>query len=266
MLRSVGLKTLYDQRRALVAWGVSLVLLIAMYVAMWPSLRNQPSMRDFLNQMPAAMRSLFAASGADLSTAVGYVHVELLSIMGPLLLIIYSTNAGAGAIAGEEDRHTLDLLLSNPVSRTDLVLEKFGAMVAGTAALGTVTAVALLGQGRLVGMSLPAGGVVAAMLHMTLLALVFGTMALAIGGATGHSALSRAVPAVIAVVSYIVNGLAPVVSWLEPLQRFSPFFQYAGHDPLRRGVSWAAVLVAVTTIVVLAGGAVAGFRRRDIAV
>ena len=265
MLHSVGLKTLHDQRRALTAWSVSLALLVAMYVAIWPSLRNQPSMSDFLNQMPKAMRSLFAASGADMSTPVGYVQVELLAFMGPLLLIIYSVTAGASAVAGEEDRHTLDLLLANPISRTRIVLEKLAAMTAGAALLGAVTAVALLAEGRLVSMSLPVGGVTAAMVHMTLLALVFGTMALAAGAATGHPALSRALPAVVAVIAYIVNGLAPVVSWLQPTQKFSPFYQYSGHDPLRHGLSWPATLVAVSTILVLAAIAVAAFRRRDIA-
>ncbi len=266
MLRSVGLKTLHDQRRALIAWSVSLALLVAMYVAIWPSLRNQPSMSDFLNQMPKAMRSLFAASGADMSTPVGYVQVELLAFMGPLLLIIYSVTAGASAVAGEEDRHTLDLLLANPVSRTRIVLEKLGAMTVGAALLGAVTAVALLAEGRLVGMSLPVGGVTAAMVHMTLLGLVFGAMALATGAATGHPALSRALPAVVAVVAYIVNGLAPVVSWLQSAQRFSPFYQYSGHDPLRHGLSWPATVVAASTILVLAAIAVACFRRRDVAV
>lgn len=265
MLHSVGLKTLHDQRRALTAWSVSLALLVAMYVAIWPSLRNQPSMSDFLNQMPKAMRSLFAASGADMSTPVGYVQVELLAFMGPLLLIIYSVTAGASAVAGEEDRHTLDLLLANPISRTRIVLEKLAAMTAGAALLGAVTAVALLAEGRLASMSLPVGGVTAAMVHMTLLALVFGAMALAAGAATGHPALSRALPAVVAVVAYIVNGLAPVVSWLKPAQKLSPFYQYSGHDPLRHGLSWPATLVAVSTILVLAAIAVAAFRRRDVA-
>jgi ABC-2 type transport system permease protein len=265
MLRSVGVKTLHDQRRALIAWSLSLALLVAMYVAIWPSLRNQPSMSDFLNQMPKAMRSLFAASGADMSTPVGYVQVELLAFMGPLLLIIYSVTAGASAIAGEEDRHTLDLLLANPVSRTRIVLEKLGAMTAGTALLGAVTAAALLGEGHLAGMTLPAGGVIAAMTHMTLLALVFGTLALAAGAATGRPAVSRALPAVLAVGAYIVNGLAPVVSWLRPAQKFSPFYQYSGHDPLRHGLSLAGILVAVLTILLLAATATAAFRRRDVA-
>ena len=55
------------------------------------------------------------------------------------------------------------------------------------------------------------------------------------------------------------------MSWLEPLQKFSPFYQYAGHDPLVNGLSVPAVLVAVGTIAVLAVIGVAGFRRRDVA-
>jgi ABC-2 type transport system permease protein len=265
MLRSVGLKALYDQRRALVAWSLSFAALVAMYAAIWPSLRDQPSMSDFLNQMPKAMRSLFAASGADMSTPVGYVQVELLAFMGPLLLIIYTVTTGAGAVAGEEARHTLDLLLANPVSRTRIVLEKLGAMTAGAVLIGAVTGVALVGEGALAGMTLPIDGVAAAMAHMTLLALVFGTMALAVGAATGRPALSLAVPVVVAVIAYVVNGLASVVSWLEPAQKFSPFYQYSGHDPLRNGLSWPAILVAAATIVVLAAIAVAAFRRRDVA-
>ena len=99
MLRSVTSKTLYDQRRGLAAWAVSLALLVAMYVAIWPSVRDQPSMSDYLNQMPEAFRALFATSGADLSTPVGYVQVELLSFMGPMLLLIYAVTAGAASPA-----------------------------------------------------------------------------------------------------------------------------------------------------------------------
>jgi len=265
VLRSVAAKTLHDQRRALVTWAVSLALLVAMYVAIWPSVRDQPSMSDFLDRMPEAFRAMFAMSGADMSTPTGYVQIELLSFMGPMLLLIYTITAGSGAIAGEEDRHTLDLLLANPVGRTRIVLEKLAAMAAGTALLAAVTAVALLAEGATAGMDLPAGNVMAAMAHMGLLALVFGSLALAIGAGTGHASASRAVPAIVAVVAYVINGLGPIVSWLGPIQRYSPFYQYAGHDPLRNGLSVPAVLVALATVAVLAGIAVAAFRRRDVA-
>ena len=140
-------------------------------------------------------------------------------------------------MAGEEDRHTLDLLLANPVSRARIVLEKAAAMVLGTFVLAAVTGAALVLEGRWADMALPVAGVAAAMLHLALLGVVFGALALAIGAAFGHAAASRAVPAVIAVVAYVVNGLAPQVSWLQPVRKLSPFYQFNGHDPLRNGVS-----------------------------
>ncbi len=53
--------------------------------------------------------------------------------------------------------------------------------------------------------------------------LVFGTLATAVGAATGNLTAARAVPAVTAVIAYVVNGLGPQVSWLAPAQKFSPF-------------------------------------------
>jgi len=265
MLRTVTTKTLFDQRRSLLAWSVSLIALVAMYAAIWPSIRDQPSMKQFLDQMPEAFRALFAASGADLSTPVGYVQVELLSFMGPMLLLIYTITAGASAVAGEEDRHTLDLLLANPIGRGRLLLEKAAAMLLGTALLAAVLAVALVAEGAPAGLRLPAGPVAAAMLHLGLLALVFGALASAIGAATGHPGAARGVPAVVAVAAYVLNGLGGVVDWLRPVQKLSPFYQYAGHDPLRNGVSLPAVAVAVGTVAVLLAVAVLALRRRDIA-
>lgn len=264
MLHSVATKTLFDQRRALLAWTVSLVLLVAMYAAIWPSVRDQPAMTDFLDSMPPAVRSMLAMSGADMSTPVGYVKIEMLSLMAPLLMILYAVTTGAAAVAGEEDRRTLDLLLANPVSRGRVVLEKLVAMTVGIVLLAGVTATALLTEGNLADMSLPTGPVLAAMGHLALLAMVFGTLAGAVGSSTGNLTAARGVPAVLAVIAYIVNGLGPQVSWLEPFQKFSPFYQYTGHDPLTNGLSVPAVLVALGTVGVLAAVGIAGFRRRDV--
>ncbi|TFD14699.1 ABC transporter permease [Cryobacterium sp. TMT1-21] len=265
MLASLFTKTLYDQRRGLLGGSVSLVLLVGMYVALWPSLRDQPSMSDFLKQMPEAFRYLFAATGADMSTPVGYVQVELLSFMGPIAVLVYAIGVGVAVIGGEEDHHTMDLLLANPVGRTRVVLEKFTALALGTFLLAAVTGVSLVGLGSFADMNLPAGDVAAAMLHLALLGVVFGALALTLSASTGRTGLSRGIPAVVAVVAYVVNALAPLVDWLDPFQKLSPYYQYIGHDPLREGVDGPSVLVAVATVAVLLGLAVLGFRRRDIA-
>ncbi|MHC6594648.1 ABC transporter permease subunit [Arthrobacter sp. C152] len=265
MLANILLKTLRDQGRTLLAWAVSLALIVATYAAIWPSIKSQPSFSDFIDQMPEAFRSLFATSSADMSTPAGYIQVELLSFMGPIAVLIYAVSAGAGAIGGEEDRHTMDLLLSNPVGRGRVVVDKFLAMVVGTFVLAAVMGVSLVLEGNMVDMVLPPDKVAAAMLHLALLGVVFGSLALALSAGTGHTGLSRGLPAVLAVLAYIVNALAPLVDVFDRIQKASPFFQYIAHDPLRQGVAWDSVLVAAGTAAVLLALAVVGFRRRDVA-
>ena len=264
MLRSVFLKTLHEQRRGLLGWLASIVLIVLMYAAIWPSLRGQPSMTDFLDQMPEAFRSLFATSGADMSTPVGYIQIELMSFMGPMLVILYAVMQGSRSVAGEEERRTMDLLLAAPISRARVLLEKAAAMVAGTVGLTAVLGAALVIEGRLFDMVIPVDKLAPAMLHLALLGLVFGAISLAVGAVSGSAGLSRGVPAAVAVVAYLVNGLGPMVSWLDPVQELSPFYQYIAHDPLRNGVSGAAAAVAVATVVVLIAVAVWGFQRRDV--
>jgi ABC-2 type transport system permease protein len=145
-----------------------------------------------------------------------------------------------------------------------VLLEKTAAMVAGTVLLSATLGLALAVEGRLFDMVIPMDRIAAAMLHLALLGLVFGAMALAVGAVTGDVGLSRAIPTGVAVVAYLANGLGAMVSWLEPLQPYSPFYQYIAHDPLRTGVSGPAAAVAAVTVAVLVLAGVWGFRRRDV--
>ena len=251
------------QRRGLSLWITGVVLLVALYGSLWPSIKDQSSVTELMDQMPEVLRSLLAA--ADMSTPVGYVQTELLGLTGPLLIIMFAVVTGANGIAGEEDRRSLELLLANPVTRTRIVLERMAAMIVGTAALVSAMGVALVAVGRPAGLDLPVGRIAAAMLHLGLLGAVFGALAAAVGAATGKPTLAKAVPAVAAVLAYLVNGLAPLVGWLEPFHDLSPFAQYSGHTPLAHGVSVAAAVVSAGTVLVLTACAVATFRRRDVA-
>jgi ABC-2 type transport system permease protein len=82
--------------------------------------------RDIENQLfqgPAkALRMLIGGEGVDLQNAqdmltIGYVHPLLQT-----LICIWAIGRAAGAIAGEIDRGTMELLLSQPLARSRLIL------------------------------------------------------------------------------------------------------------------------------------------------
>ncbi|HLY83312.1 MAG TPA: ABC transporter permease subunit [Acidimicrobiales bacterium] len=265
MLRSVFAKTLRDQRRSLLVWAVALAALVALYVAVYPSVKGDSSFAKLIDQMPKAYRALFTTgNGADFTSPAGYLNTELLTFMGPLLVLLYAIGAGAGALAGEEDRRTLDLLLANPISRTRLVVEKFAALAAGVAGLMTVLWLALLAEGQLAGMNVSAGNSAAALVHLGLLGTEYGAVALLAGSLTGHLGVARSAAALLAVLAYLLNGLAPLVGWLQPLRKASPFYQYIGHDPLRTGLSGAALAITIASIAALVAAAIVTFTRREV--
>jgi ABC-2 type transport system permease protein len=86
-------------RRTLAIWAASLAGLIALYAVIWPSVRGNTSWRNLFDTLPATYRALFTASGTiDLSTAGGYLGVELMGFMGPALIAVYAITTGAAAL------------------------------------------------------------------------------------------------------------------------------------------------------------------------
>ena len=266
MRLSVFARTVRDQRRSLLAWSGALALLVGMYVAVYPSVKGSgSSFAKLIDQMPKTYRALFTTGGGvDFTTPAGYLNTELLTFMGPLLVLVYAIGTGSSALAGEEDRGTLDLLLANPISRARVLLEKFAALVAGVATLMAALWLSLLVEGAAAGMDVPLAHSAAALLHMGLMGVEFGALALLVGALTGRLWASRAVPALVAAVAYLVNAFAPLASWLVPMRSSSPFYQYIGHDPLKTGLSSAALLVSILSITVIVVLATASFQRREV--
>ena len=154
MLRNIVLKTLHDRRRSLLFWGIGFILLGAIMIAFFPVIRDAPFISEYLESFPEEFLALFAGEVTDYTSPEGFLNGELFFLMYPLLLLIYAIGFGSGAIAGEEERGTLDLLLYNPINRWRLVLEKFIAMLICILLLVVVFWAALAIGGAIIDMGL----------------------------------------------------------------------------------------------------------------
>ena len=267
MLRSVFAKTLRDLRRGFLWWTVGLVGMAALMVSVYPTVRGNAALNKLVQNYPEALKGFFGFGGElDYTSASGYLGIELFSFMVPLLLLIAAIAAGSGAIAGEEDRGTLELLLSLPVSRTRVVLEKFFALAVESTGLGLVLWLSLWVGARAVGMHIAATRLAAATAGAVALAVAYGAIALLVGCATGRRGLAIGLTSAAAVAAYLVNSLAPLVTALKPAQKLSPFYHYAVDNPLRTGLAPVHLLILVAIAAVAAAAAALAVRRRDLAV
>ena len=143
MLRNVFLKSLRDQRRSFTWWAIGLVALTMLTVLFYPSLGDAPELNELLGDEDSIMRA-FVGDITDLTSPEGFLNSQLYFLLVPLLLIVFAVSGGSGAIAGEEEKGTLDLLFSHPLRRSSVVLQKAGAMIISTLALAAVIGITVV--------------------------------------------------------------------------------------------------------------------------
>lgn len=255
-------KSLSDQTRSLVAWGIGLASLVAMYAAFYPSVRDSAgALQGYLEHMPDAVKNLI---GGDFTTPAGYLRSETFSTLGPILFLVFAIGSGARAIAGEEEGRTLDLLLSTPIRRAQVLFDKWVAIVVATLGLSAIMGITIALVGPAFGLRVPLSALAAECLMLFLLGVAFGTVALAVGCYTGRKGLAAGVTGALATVTYVLNVVAPSVDAIRWLRPASPFRWYLEPDALIAGLSVENVMVLVGIAAVAYVVAAIAFERRDL--
>ncbi len=258
---SIWLKTVSDYQTLLLVTSAAMFLVMGVILGpMYASLTEET--RVAFHNFPEELIALFG--GGELGTPEGWYTLETFGLMAPLAVILVTAVTGAGALAGEESRRTMGLLLANPIRRSRIVIEKSATMTLFGIAVGIATfaGVSLGSVFGDLGMSFVNIGSTAAL--QVLSGLVFGFLALAIGAGTGRvsAAIYGAVGA--ALVSHLLTSLVKINDGLAGIAWLSPFHYYLVSDPLNTGMDWGDALVLTVLSAALFGLSIFLFQRRDI--
>jgi ABC-2 type transport system permease protein len=202
--------------------------------------------------------------GADYGTITGWFRSEIGSIYGPLVIGALAISAAAASTAGEEEDRILTLVLGHPLSRSRLIGARAVAVAAIVVAIAFATSVGMISGVALGGGGISARDIAAFSLQLAFFGLATGAIALALGAGTGRRAVAVGAAAAIAILGWLINGFAPLVSGLSWLKYLSLFYYYAGHDPLTSGVDLGGLVVLAAVTMVFAVVAVLTFDRRDL--
>lgn len=263
MRPSVLARTLADGRRALIGWSIGLAVMVLFNMAFYPSIKGNSQFDDLMDQMPEALRSFVGTE--SLTSPAGYLDAQFFIFVVPLLFLIFTISRGSDAIAGEEQRKTIDVLLSNPVTRRRVLIEKFESMLLSTTLVGAAFVISLWLSTVVFKMDIGVWPIVRATAGAILLAVFFGAVALLVGAATGKKGLAIAVAAATATLFYFLNSLALSVESLSSLQKLSPFYYGVGSSPTAQPLQIGDAAVLLVGTAVLLAGAILTFERRDLA-
>jgi ABC-2 type transport system permease protein len=265
LLRNVFGKTLRDLRWPTFWTSFALFAIAGYFTLLYPTYSKAFDLQSLLDKMPPEMKAIIGGQLIDVSTVNGFLNIELFPLILPAVLAGYAIAQGSGMTAGEESRGTIDVLLSFPVARDRLVLDKAAAVTISVAIVALGLWIGAVGGAVGSASPIDAGDVAAGLVLATLLALDFGALTLLIAGGSGARSAAIGVSVAVLVVMYFINALAPIITSLGSIQRLSLFYWYLEGDPLRQGLSGTDAAVLAVVAIVLLGLSLIAFERRDLA-
>lgn len=115
-------------RLSFIIWTAVISFMLTVCIAIYPEMSSQ---MDQMNEMFADMGAFTAAFGMDqlnFGEFSGYFGVECGNVLG-MFGAFFAGILGIGSLAKEERDHTAEFLLTHPISRTRIMLEKLLSLI-----------------------------------------------------------------------------------------------------------------------------------------
>ncbi len=264
-LRNLFTKTLRDLRGQILGWGIGAGLLGCMVIFLYPAFKDQTTaFVEMLKGYPPAL-SAFFGDFTQMASYLGWLNIEFYSY-GPPILAIFAVVVGTGLVAGEEEKGTLDLLLSHPIRRWRVVTDKFAAFAVATVLIMALIALFFVGSSAMIGETSQLGRLALATMNIVPITLAGGALALMASVLFRSRRLANMVALVVIIGSYFLESLGKTVDVLEPYRPIALFHYYDSSAALLQGIKWGdvGILLALTALFFVIS--LFAFQRRDIAV
>ena len=241
----------YQQRRGLFAWTLG-ALLFAAYLA-----SIGKTMVDTLIRGSGAFGAYLKLAGHSdpYVTLTGYfwfgIFLALLSVFAIVQVSRWSADDGEGR---------LETVLSAPVSRTRVVLERAAALLLATVLIIAVGGIGFYASARAAGINIGVSDVVTASVPLVPFSLTFAAVGALI--ASRFPRITVSVLVVLTFLSYVLTEGGPLLKLPDWVLKLSVFYLYGA--PLANGIYWTGFWALLAITVVGFGLAMLLMQRRDV--
>jgi ABC-2 type transport system permease protein len=266
MLGSVFRETLRQARLAVLLWCAGLGLMAFVVTAIVPGL-DVAKLMDVINSLPPFLVQAIGA-GQDIrfaTTPAGLVAVTFFNRFA-LIFAAYGLVMGLRVTADEEDEGIMDILVSLPLSRRRLVLEKIAAYGVTIFALMAAVLLGLALGAAASRIDLPPARVLASVANLLPMMAFMLAFTAFLGVAVRRRSTALDLGVVFIVASFLIDTIGGMAggSWLGQMKVLSFFNYFDAVNVMKNGFSPgnAALLLALAAL--FATGAAEAFRRRDV--
>jgi ABC-2 type transport system permease protein len=203
------------------------------------------------------------SAGDGLSVSI-WLNTQFLSY-GAVLFAIYAVVHGTAAIAREAEKGTLDLVLSQPIGRSQFLVSRGLVFVVSSAVLALATALTLVAGLAVIGVTTDILYLLLTVFQAWLVALAVAGYSFAFSCLFLSTAKAGAAAGLLTTAFYAIDIVSRSVQRVDWLGNVSLFHFYQPQHVMQTGEpSWSGIVVSLAVLVGASAAAAAIFQRRDI--
>ena len=239
-------------------WKSTLILTLlfsgmaALYAGMFPAFEE---MMVEMGESGALDSFAFIPGYEDMASYVGFLNMEMYQIFWVLILGIIIGFLAASSIAKEIESKTIDILMSNPVSRKQIIIEKFFGLLPMVLIINFVAMLTIMMMTIVIGEDLNFWNLI--LTHLISLPYFFSIIAIGLFISTLFDEKMKASVVMMAIVvsMFIFDSISEMIPDYETLGLISLKHYFQPYNALKLGQIDATanlILILVTIIALIA--------------
>ena len=247
---------------SLLIWTTVIVLFVLMIVVIFPEMKKEMANLNELFSSMGGFTAAFSMDRLNLGVLIDFYSIEA----GTVLCLggaFYAAMIGVSSLAKEEKDHTADFLLSHPVNRQKVIIEKLLAMMTLIIIMNVIVVVTTALTVLMINETID--WKIFLLLHLSylLLQLEIGSICFGISAFLRRDSIGLGLG--LATALYFFNMVANITEKAEFLKYFTPFAYTEGADIITSGnldIKYSLIWLTISLVILISG--ILKYRSKDI--
>jgi len=268
MQGSIFIETFKQTWKQMIYWGLGLASMGLLVVLMVP-LFDMQQMADLLESFPPVLLAMIGI-GKDLelfTTPEGFVAVGFFGKFA-LIFAVYPVVMGMRITANDEDDGIMDMVLSLPVQRARVIIERFAAYTVSIMGVVAMIFIGMSGGVAISGVELNMSALASVILMLIPVLTFVMAFTMFIATIVRRKQVTLGIVTAFVVASFMIQTLGAMAegTFAEPIGWISFFTYYNAGNILGGGLVLAHILGLAILSIVLIGLSVQRFEQRNVGI
>ena len=219
-------RKLKEQRRTVLYYSIGLFIYAWTIIAIYPTMKDKVEFDKVFDAFPEEVTALLGAGGVNMAEIEGFLTLEYLAIFFVLILAFFVAGSAGSTIAGAIERKTMDFQLSQPISRTTLLLSEASVTVIYTILLVAFNSAAMWILAQFYDVELCLKGIIAfTILASALMISIYG-ISILLSSILRSRAVVITTTLFLILTMHIFQSLTAIVETLKDYDHITLFYMY----------------------------------------